>query len=203
MSSSSRAGEVAGVWIYPVKSLGGTEVAAAEVRTAGLVGDRTHAVVDAGTGERLSVKAVPRLGELTAAPGQAVPVVTAPGEPAGARVPAEVLSDYLDRPVELAAAEVDGGLVDASPVHLVSEGAIQAAAEGDVPEGCSADDPRANLVLRLSGAVPGERDWVGHSLRIGDAVLSVTRTPKHCLGVYAEVVTAGRIRTGDPVDLLD
>lgn len=203
MSSSTRVGEVDGVWIYPVKSLGGTEVAAAEVTITGLVGDRTHAVVDAGTGERLSVKAVPRLGELTAAPGEALPVVTAPGEPAGSRVPAEVLSDYLDRPVELAAAEVDGALLDASPVHLVSEGAIMAAADGDVPEGCSADDPRANLVLRLSDGVSGERDWVGHSLRVGAAVLSVSRTPKHCLGVYAEVVTAGRIRTGDPVDLLD
>jgi hypothetical protein len=33
--------------------------------------------------------------------------------------------------------------------------------------------------------------------------LRVTRTPKHCLGVYAEVVASGRIRSGDPVELVD
>jgi MOSC domain-containing protein YiiM len=33
--------------------------------------------------------------------------------------------------------------------------------------------------------------------------LRVTRTPKHCLGVYAEVAVPGRVRAGDPVELLD
>jgi MOSC domain-containing protein YiiM len=40
---------------------------------------------------------------------------------------------------------------------------------------------------------------VGRLLRIGDVVLAVTRTPKHCLGIYAEVRRAGRISVGDPV----
>jgi uncharacterized protein len=38
---------------------------------------------------------------------------------------------------------------------------------------------------------------------IGDARLLVTRTPKHCLGVYAEVDAPGEIRLGDEVQLLD
>jgi hypothetical protein len=33
--------------------------------------------------------------------------------------------------------------------------------------------------------------------------LALTRTPKHCLGVYAEVRTPGRLRAGDRVELLD
>jgi hypothetical protein len=36
-------------------------------------------------------------------------------------------------------------------------------------------------------------------LRVGSAVLEVTRTPKHCLGVYAEVRHAGTVTAGDPV----
>ena len=51
-----------------------------------------------------------------------------------------------------------------APVHLVSRPAIERAARGEVPEGCSADDPRANLVLDLDG---DERAWVGRELRVG------------------------------------
>jgi MOSC domain-containing protein YiiM len=69
-----------------------------------------------------------------------------------------------------------------------------------VPDGCSAEDPRANLVLELSGE-DDERTWVGSLLRIGDVVLEVTRTPKHCLGIYAEVRRAGRVSVGDAVRL--
>jgi hypothetical protein len=87
-----------------------------------------------------------------------------------------------------------------APVHLVSRGAVARAAAGEVPEGCSADDPRANLLLDLPE--DDERTWVGRTLRIGTVELRVTRTPKHCLGVYADVVTPGAISTGDAV-LLD
>jgi uncharacterized protein YcbX len=92
--------------------------------------------------------------------------------------------------------------VDAAPVHLVSRESLESAAEGDVPEGCSATDPRANLLLHLPGG-PDERSWVGRMIRVGAVELAVTRTPKHCLGVYAEVRTPGEVRVGDPVELLD
>ena len=103
------------------------------------------------------------------------------------------LSAALGRPVHLAALPPAPGV---APVHLVSRGAIERAAAGEVPEGCSADDPRANVVLTLDG---DERTWVGRELRVGEAVLQVTRTPTHCLGVYADVRRPGRIAVGDAV----
>jgi uncharacterized protein YcbX len=117
------------------------------------------------------------------------------------------LTEVLGRPVRLARA--DAPQVDAAAVHLVSLAAVRRAAAGEVPEGCSADDPRANVVLHLdvgTDPAPGvdadERGWVGRGVRIGEVELGVTRTPKHCLGVYAEVRTPGRIRVGDRVELL-
>jgi uncharacterized protein len=39
-------------------------------------------------------------------------------------------------------------------------------------------------------------------VRIGEVEVAVTRTPKHCLGVYAEVQRPGRVRVGDRVEVL-
>ena len=122
----------------------------------------------------------------------ALAAVAGTGDPGA--VAAEV-SDLLGRTVHLEAAGTAPGV---APVHLVSRQAIARAALGEVPEGCSADDPRANLVLELDGD-DDERSWVGRTLHVGDAVREVTRTPTHCLGVYAEVRRAGTVTAGDAV----
>jgi uncharacterized protein YcbX len=168
-------GRVEQLWLYPVKSLAGTAVPAAVVGPTGLAGDRVWTVVD-DDGSPVRAKDAPVLATL---------------EPVGSD--AASLSAAVGRPVRLAALPPAPGV---APVHLVSRGAIERAAAGEVPEGCSADDPRANLVLTLDG---DERTWVGRVLRVGEAVLEVTRTPKHCLGVYADVREPGRITVGDAV----
>ena len=63
---------------------------------------------------------------------------------------------------------------------------------------------RANLVLAMApGRSPGEeRTWVGARLRVGGAELLLTRTPRRCLGVYADVVRPGRVAIGDRAVLL-
>lgn len=177
-------GTVEQVAVYPVKSLGGRTVGEAHVDAAGLRGDRAYAVVDATTGERVTAKAAPRMREVIATGDVGADAAT--------------LTAVLGRPVRLAASGA-GPQVDAAAVHLVSRQAVDRAAAGEVPEGCSADDPRANLLLALEAG--DERGWVGRRLRVGEAVLRVTRTPRHCLGVYAEVLTPGRVAVGDPVRL--
>ena len=171
-------GRVERIWVYPVKSLAGTAVSVVDVEPGGLAGDRAWTVVD-DEGRPVRAKDAPVLATLEPAAADAVSLSAAAG-----------------RPVHLAPLPPAPGV---APVHLVSQQAVDRAALGEVPEGCSAEDPRANLLLTLDG---DERTWVGRELRVGGAVLRVTRTPKHCLGVYADVVTPGAVRTGDPVMLV-
>jgi uncharacterized protein len=171
-------GRVERIWVYPVKSLAGTAVSVVDVEPGGLAGDRAWTVVD-DEGRPVRAKDAPVLATLDPAAADAVSLSAATG-----------------RSVRLAPLPPAPGV---APVHLVSRQAVERAAAGEVPEGCSAEDPRANLLLTLDG---DERTWVGRELRVGDAVLRVTRTPKHCLGVYADVVTPGAVRTGDPVLLV-
>jgi uncharacterized protein YcbX len=184
-SAVGTVGTVGQIAVYPVKSLAGRTAEAAEVGPAGLVGDRAYAVVDATTGERVTARTTPGMREVVATGDVAQDTVT--------------LTEVLGRPVRLAASDA-GPQVDAAPVHLVSRQAIVRAAAGDVPDGCSAEDPRANLLLQLPEGAD-ERAWVGRRLHVGEVVLDVVRTPKHCLGVYAEVRVPGRVAVGDPVRL--
>jgi uncharacterized protein YcbX len=174
-------GTVASIRVFPVRSMAGVDRSSADVGAAGLAGDRATTVIG-DDGRVVRGKEAPALRSVR------------PTGDAGAD--AGTLSELLGRPVRLVedAAARDGQ----AAVHLVSTAALVRAEAGEVPEGCSAEDPRANLVLELSGE-DDERAWVGRLLHVGDAVLEVTRTPKHCLGIYAEVRRAGRISVGDPV----
>ena len=176
-------GRLEQIWVYPVKSLAGLPLTTVELGPTGPRGDRSSAVVDAGSGEPVRAKQAPVLATLTPS-----------GDPAADE---RIIGAALGRAVRLEA--TTGGAAGAAAVHLVSRQAIDRAALGDVPEGCSADDPRANLLLSLPG--DDERTWVGRLLSVGDVVLEVTRTPKHCLGVYAEVRDGGVVSVGDPIRL--
>lgn len=183
MSSAGRViGRVEDIRIYPVRSLAGTAVNAVRVGEDGLAGDRAWTVLEPGN-RVLRGKDAPELRD-----------VAASGNP---ERDAATLTALLGRPVQLAPTPAGGGKVGA--LHLVSTAALHRAAAGEVPEGCSAEDPRANLLVSLAGEDDDERSWVGRRLRVGDVVLEVTRTPKHCLGVYAEVHRAGELHVGDAV----
>jgi uncharacterized protein len=182
MGSGGRVvGRVEQLWIYPVRSLAGRPVPAVEIVPTGLRGDRAWTAVD-DEGAALRAKHHPAMRD-----------VAATGDPAA---DAARLGEALGRPVRLEATVAEPGEV--APVHLVSRQAIDRAAAGDVPAGCSPDDPRANLLLTLDED-HDERAWVGRRLHVGTTVLEITRTPKHCLGVYADVRAPGEVRVGDAV----
>jgi uncharacterized protein len=173
-------GRVAAIRVYPVRSTVGRDLPSVEVGAGGLEGDRAWVAVGPD-GAVLRGKDAPGLA-----------AVATTGEPVA---DAAAIGAALGVAVTLAPAEQRD---DVAPVHLVSRGAINRAARGEVPEGCSADDPRANLLLEIDH---DERSWVDRTVTVGTAVLRVTRTPRHCLGVYADVHTPGRVEVGDPVRL--
>jgi uncharacterized protein YcbX len=179
---SAQVGRVGALTLYPVRSLAGIAVDSVRVAPSGLVGDRVWTAIGQD-GRPVRAKDEPAMRD-----------VPATGDPAS---DAAALGAVLGRPVRLVAT---GAAPEVAPVHVVSRQSVERAARGDVPEGCSADDPRANLLLDL--ADDDERSWVGRALQVGDAVLQVTRTPKHCLGVYADVLRPGDVRVGDAVVLL-
>jgi len=180
---TTTAGRVARIWIYPVKSLGGTTHDRVLLGPAGPEGDRAWTVVDATSDDIVRPKHAPAMAG-----------VQPTGDP---DADARAVSAAIGRAVRLRR-NPDGSGADVAAVHLVSRQAIDRAGAGDVPEGCSADDPRANVLLDLTEG-EDERTWVGRSLHIGAAELVVIRTPKHCLGVYAEVRQPGEIGVGDAV----
>src|SRR4051812_3332625 len=162
-------GTVDQVTVYPVKSLGGRTVPEARVEPAGLVGDRAWFVVDATTGERVTVKTTPAMAEIVATGDDEADTITLTevlGRPVRLQRTATAQDmPPQDRPPKDSPPKDMAPQVDAAAVHLVSRTAVRRAADGDVPEGCSADDPRANVVLDLRDG-EDERGWVGRGLRI-------------------------------------
>jgi MOSC domain-containing protein len=51
-------GSVAELWRFPVKSMGGEQIPAAEVTERGVLGDRAYALIDTGSGKVVSAKSV-------------------------------------------------------------------------------------------------------------------------------------------------
>src|SRR5439155_24964121 len=56
MSSSERVGTIRALWRYPVKSMLGEELDAADLSEGGVVGDRAYALRDRETGKVASAK---------------------------------------------------------------------------------------------------------------------------------------------------
>jgi uncharacterized protein len=201
----SSQGRVVEVRTYPVKSMDGSSLSGADVTPSGLDGDRDWSVVDT-EGAVVSARQAPQLRDVRVAATDDGPRLDVPGVADGVSGAAadEALTTYVGAPVHLARA--GGSVQEVAAVHLVSRQAVAAAigTTSDDPA-CDLEAPRANLTLDLGPTPPQgfERAWVGHELAIGDVVLRVNEVPKHCLGVYAEVVRPGRINRGDPVEVRD
>jgi uncharacterized protein YcbX len=202
------AGHLAQAWVYPVKSMRGQALDEAVIGVTGIVGDRAWSVCDVVSGQALSARRSPGLAAVSARIGaDSVVALDIPGEPEGLHGEAAdaALSRHLGRAVHLVRAET-GTFADVAPVHLVSAAAVAAAvASGRSCGPGSPDDPRANLIVAIDAADRDdegpERGWIGQEIEVGTAVLRISRTPKHCLGVYADVLLPGAAATGAAVEL--
>lgn len=213
--------KVAALWRYPVKSMLGERLQQLHVSARGAAGDRLYAVCD-GEGKLGSGKNSRRFRRLEGLFGFSAagdtPTITFPN---GGRLRADdpaidaALTAALRTPVTL---EREGETPhhDAAPIHLVTTGSLKR---------LGADERRfrPNLVIDTD---EDEAAWEGRTLRVGEAMLRIASRTERCVmitmaqselgdepgllkrlghealfGVYAEVLSSGRIRRGDEVVL--
>lgn len=138
-----------------------------------------------------------------------------------------LLSAALGQPVSLER-EDDGAFVDDGQLHLLTTASLDWL-QRTLPEVTADERRfRPNLVIECPGDGPVEQDWIGRTLRIGDqAALCIVTPTERCamiafeqdggvtheprvlrhisqnagliFGVYADIVSPGRVRVGDAV----
>ena len=173
--TAGRGGSVGALLRYPVKSMGGEELAEVEVEPRGLVGDRRWAVYaeDGGIGSGKTTRRFRRVDgllEWRAELHGAVPVVESPaGERYGVDDAAAPLGEAMGRPLAIR----DEGEVphhDESPVHVLTTASLRAL--GNLLGGpVDVARFRPNVVLDVDGEGFPEEEWTGRDLRLGDDVV--------------------------------
>lgn len=222
-------GYVAALWRYPVKSMRGEQCRSVGIETRGVAGDRVLAVRDpegrlgSGKNSRRFRSIDGLFGFQAKGEGRDVTLTFPDGRGMQADDPAihEALSKALGVPVRLER-ERDVAHFDADPVHLLTTGSLEWLRRRLPHSRIDERRFRPNIVVEGSD----ELSWVGRTLRIGGASLRVTATTERCrmttlaqaelpfdagvlrcitqeadlqFGVYAEVLSPGRIAVGDAV----
>jgi uncharacterized protein YcbX len=199
--------EVVEIRRYPVKSMLGEVVPAADVGPRGVDGDRLWAVRDPdgkfGSGKNTRrFRRMPGLFALRAYAGDPAPVVELPdGRRFAATDAGRAVSEVLGRPVTVAP-EASVPHHDEGPVSLITTASLRrlSGLAGGDPDGVGIDALRfrANLLVDVPGSGFAEDDWPGRRLRIGDeVVLRVVRPLTRCV-----MVDMAQDRVGDRNDLL-
>lgn len=94
---------------------------------------------------------------------------------------AEALSAHAGRRLQLIRSERLPGERDRNPVSIVSEASVEELArQGN--EGRPLDARRFRMLIQVAGARPHQEDeWMGSEVRIGQAVVRVTRPDPRCV----------------------
>ena len=142
----------------------------------------------------------------------------------------ERLRDGVDPRHQISLMQSERPLTDAQPVSLISVQTVRALSD-EINAATDKRQFRANIYLDLQGSAGfAENEFVGRRLRVGDeVVLEIAERDTRCMmitvhpdtlgktpallkqvvqqhegtaGVYASVVTPGRVRKGDALELL-
>ena len=208
---------VAELWRYPVKSMGGESVTAAEIDAEGIRGDRGVIVV---RGNRIiTARTHSRLLRHRATMRD--DSIFVDGEPWDSGVVAEWVEEDAGAGARLV--RYDGAdRFDVLPLLVATDGAVAAI-------GRDRRRFRPNIVIGGVGGL-AERSWEGKSIRLGAVVIFARDLRQRCVmttydpdtleqdigvlrrivndfdGSFAlncSVVEPGMTKTGDPVDILD
>lgn len=193
------AGRVIELWRYPVKSMLGEQLDRARLGPAGIEGDRAFALRNLENGRVLSAKKYSKLlAARSRTVGTDVMIDLPSGEAVNAPEAAGALSAWLGFDVEVARPSDGterpivenedgsfrgraGSFFDSSVVHLVTTSTLERLGELH-PAGRF--DPRRfrpNVVLETSEPGFVEEEWVGGSVRIGGALIEVTKPCSRCV----------------------
>jgi uncharacterized protein len=201
-------GRVLEVWRYPVKSMLGERLAAAEIEGDGVVGDRAFALYDPEHDAFASAKTVRRFGQLflhrarLVAAG-AAEITLADGTVVRSDDVAvdDVLTDVIGHPVQLVSQTAArarwytfhsvtdraeraepapyGRFVDSSPIHLLSTATLASLGDG------AAEDARRfrpNVIVDAGEDVGYPEDaWVGRVVTIGGASFEILERCERCV----------------------
>jgi uncharacterized protein YcbX len=187
-------GRIVEIWRYPVTSLGGEQLAAAQLAADGLAQDRRYALVDAA-----GVIAAPerearwrRALALQASLPGATPVITFPdGRRLALDDPAmrEALTAFFGFAVAIAVCDpavAGDGLPTVArrdahaPLHLLTTASLrrlQALGPGGLPDRRRF---RPTVLVETAGADFVEDGWIGRRLRLGDAELAAQDRATRC-----------------------
>jgi uncharacterized protein YcbX len=188
-------GRVREVWRYPVSSLGGEALTAISVSPEGIEGDRRFALFDPETGlaaaPEKETRWRPALFITASQPATGLPVLRfADGAEHALDDGAlpDRLAEHFGFPVAIGLVgsgdyrfPVVSNRYKPAPLHLVTTASVSALAD---VSGLSPIDPRRfrPSVLIETEDDPGfmENDWVGHTVRIGEAEIHVTEASRRC-----------------------
>jgi Uncharacterized Fe-S protein len=232
--------DVVALWRYPVKSMQGEAITSAGIGPTGLVGDRGWAIVDKDTEFALTARRQPELLFATAALVDDGVRITLPNGAVAADDAA--LSAWLGHPVTLVRANAATNGTYEIALDFENESTAEWF-QWEGPAGTFHDSTRTQVSIIGADTIgawdmrrfrpnvvvdgTGEDEWVGSSLRIGDAKFNVVKQIDRCvittrpqpgniardldvlrtinrdrasnLGVGALVITPGRIALGDAV----
>jgi hypothetical protein len=197
------AGRVLSLHRYPVKSMAGEQVDALRLDRRGAGGDRTHALIWAGTNRRLTARQAPRMlawragydvpgGELDPT-DPPLPTLTSPdgtehrwddeGLPA-------TLEASIGWPVTLR--RDVGGQQDLGETVLVTVQASLDAVDAALELPVDLRRFRPNVHLQLDSEAFAEHGWEGRRLRVGDVELKLIHPCERCVIVTRDPDTCER-----------
>lgn len=192
-------GRVAALWRYPVKSMGGEPLDAADVSWNGLAGDRRWAFIRDGMVRSgfpwLTIREMPEMGLYRprfAEPDRPDGSRTLVGTPSGAEL--DVADPALAAELGHGARVIkqDRGIFDTLPLSLIT---TQTLASLGALVGFPMDVRRfrPNLLVEAPDGGPFPEDaWVGAVLRIGGVRLRVDKRDQRCVMVNVDPVTRQR-----------
>jgi len=162
---------VAEIWRYPVKSLAGEQLDAAEFHTDGIVGDRRVLVYNEQTRNLVTSRTHPKLLGLRATlGGDGEPLIN--GHPWHDPESANAIISAVGPNARLIEWD-DPERFDILPLLVATDGAIK-------EFGYDGRRLRPNIII---GGVQGlaEREWPGHQMRIGKALIEFAQLRGRCV----------------------